>query len=133
MDKRDLQCVLLADRHHQMAEGIRGLLETTFDAIVQVGDETSLLESLKRLRLAMTIVDLSLRPGGGMELIQKIRAVVPEIKLIIISVHDDLGIGRAAIEAGANGFVPTRAIATDLLSAVDAVLAGQVYVSRVRQ
>ena len=133
MGKEDLQCVLLADRHHQMAEGIRGLLETTFDAIVQVGDEISLLESLKRLRLAMAIVDLSLKPGGGMELIQKIRAAVPEIKLIIISVHDDPGISRAAIEAGANGFVPTRAIATDLLSAVDAVLAGGVYVSSVRQ
>jgi DNA-binding NarL/FixJ family response regulator len=133
MGKEDLRCVLLADRHHQMAEGIRGLLETSFDAIVQVGDEISLLESLKRLRLAMAIVDLSLKPGGGMELIQKIRAAVPEIKLIIISVHDDPGISRAAIEAGANGFVPTRAIATDLLSAVDAVLAGGVYVSSVRQ
>ena len=89
-------------------------------------DEISLLESLKRLRLAMAIVDLSLTPGGGMELIQEIWAAVPEIKLIIISVHDDPGISRAVIEAGANGFVPTRAIAIDLLSAVDAVLAGGV-------
>jgi DNA-binding NarL/FixJ family response regulator len=116
-----------------MVEAIRGLLETTFDAIVQVGDEISLLESLKRLRLAMAIVDLSLKPGDGMGLIERIRAAAPEMKLIIISTHDDPGISRAAIEAGANGFVSTRAIATDLLIAVDAVLAGQVYVASVQR
>jgi DNA-binding NarL/FixJ family response regulator len=51
------------------------------------------------------------------------------MKLIVVSVHDEPSASRSALEAGANGFVLKRAIATDLLPAVDAVLAGQRYVS----
>ena len=51
------------------------------------------------------------------------------MKLIVVSVHDEPGVSRAALEAGAHGFVLKRAIATDLLLAVDAVFAGQHYVS----
>jgi two-component system invasion response regulator UvrY len=51
------------------------------------------------------------------------------MKLIIISLYDQLSVRRAVMEAGANGFVVKHAIATDLLAAADAVLAGQRYVS----
>ena len=51
------------------------------------------------------------------------------MKLIIVSVHDQSSVSRSVLEAGANGFVVKRAIATDLLAATDAVLAGQRYVS----
>jgi two-component system secretion response regulator SsrB len=54
------------------------------------------------------------------------------MKLIVVSVHDEPSASRLVLEAGANGFVLKRAIATDLLPAVDAVLAGQRYVSPLR-
>ena len=49
-------------------------------------------------------------------------------KIIVLSVHDEPTVVQAALEAGASGFVLKRAIATDLLNAVDAVLAGGRYV-----
>jgi DNA-binding NarL/FixJ family response regulator len=124
-----IDCVLLAGRHHALSEGIRGLLETTFKAVVMVADEGSLFESATRLPVALAVVDLSLKRGEGIEVIQRLRNLCPKLKVIVISVHDATAVCRSALKAGADGFVLTRSAATDLLSAVDAVLNGQKYVS----
>ncbi len=50
MPEKPLSCVLLADRHHGLSEGVRGLLETEFGTVVMVADEASLLEGAVRLR-----------------------------------------------------------------------------------
>jgi DNA-binding NarL/FixJ family response regulator len=62
-------------------------------------------------------------------LVRRLRGRFPDMKLIILSAHDQLSVSRSVMEAGANGFVVKRAIATDLLAATDAVLAGVQYVS----
>jgi DNA-binding NarL/FixJ family response regulator len=129
MPKEKIRCVLLADRHHGLMEGMRGLLETTFEAVVMVADEVSLLESAIRLPVALVVVDLSLTHGDGIGMIRRFRAHFPKTKMIVISVFDEPTVSKAVLEAGTNGFVLKRAIATDLLPAVDAVLAGQCYVS----
>jgi CheY-like chemotaxis protein len=116
-------CALLADRHLGLAEGIRGLLETEFEAVVGVGDEVSLFESARQLHVALAVVDLSLRRGDGLGLIRRIRSHFPQLKLIALSVHEDKNAEFATIKAGANGFVLKRSIATDLLPTIDAVLA----------
>jgi two-component system secretion response regulator SsrB len=123
-------CVLLADRHHGLTEGVRGLLESEFDTVVMVADEPSLLESAERLKPTMAVVDLSLaRAQSGLQWLSRLRARCPEMKLILLSVHDQPNVWRSALQAGADGFVLKRAIATDLLAAIDAVRAGQTYVS----
>jgi hypothetical protein len=52
MSTEAVKCVLLADRHHGLSEGIRGLLESELEAVVMVADETSLIESAAKLRPA---------------------------------------------------------------------------------
>jgi len=110
-------------------EGIRGLLATTFEAVVMVADEASLLESASRLPAALVVVDFSLTPGDGIGMIRRLRTHFPKMKMIVISVLDEPSVSNLALQAGTNGFVLKRAIATDLLPAVDAVLAEQCYVS----
>ncbi|MCW5551403.1 MAG: response regulator transcription factor [Verrucomicrobiae bacterium] len=122
-----VKCVVLADRHHGLTEGIRGLLETAFDAVVMVADETSLLESVRHLQPLVAVVDLSLAPGEELDWLPRLRSVGPDLKLILLSVHDEPSVRHAALAAGADGFVLKRAIARELLAAVDAVLAGQCY------
>ena len=122
MPAKERGCALLADRHLGLMEGVRGLLETEFEAVVVVGDEVSLFESVRQLHVALAVVDLSLRRGDGLGLIRRMRSNFPQLKLIALSVHDEKNAELAAIEAGANGFVLKRSIATDLLPTIDAVL-----------
>ena len=128
MNSETPKCVLLADRHYTLIEGIHGLLETTFATVVMVADENSLVESAQRMKPALVVADLSLA-GSGFSWLRRLIAQWPASKVIVLSVHDEPTVVQGALEAGASGFVLKRAIATDLLAAVDAVLAGEGYVS----
>jgi DNA-binding NarL/FixJ family response regulator len=129
MTRTDVHCVLLAQAYHGLSEGVRGLLATTFEAVVMVADEVSLFESAGRLQSDLAVVDLTLSGGNGLDLVRRLRRRFPEMKLIIVSGHDESSVSRSVLDAGADGFVVKRAIATDLLAATDAVLSGQPYVS----
>jgi DNA-binding NarL/FixJ family response regulator len=121
--------VLLADRHHGLIGGIDGLLKTIFATVVMVTDENSLIESASRMQPAVVVADLSVAGGGGFGWLGRLLGQSPASKVIVLSVHDEPTVVQSALEAGASGFVLKRAIASDLLNAVDAVLAGERYVS----
>jgi DNA-binding NarL/FixJ family response regulator len=123
MSEKLLSCVLLADRHHGLTEGVRGLLETAFGTVVMVADEASLLDGAARLRPDLAVVDLSLARASGLDWLRTLRQRCPDLKVIVLSVHDEESVLSAAIEAGADAFVLKRAIVTDLLPAIEAVCA----------
>jgi DNA-binding NarL/FixJ family response regulator len=124
MNPGTLNCVLLGDRHHGTTEGIRGLLEGTFQAVVMVADETSLIESASRLQPTLAVVDLSLARTDSLRWLHRLRDSSPGSRIIVLSVHDEPSVRQAVLEAGADAFVLKRCVATDLLLAVDALLSG---------
>ena len=124
-----MNCVLLADRHHELSEGVRELLGTTFEGVFAVADEASLMEGAARIRPTLVVVDLSLAGGDVVGFLGALRRQAPAAKVLLLTVHDEATVASAALAAGADGVVLTRAIATDLLEAVDAVLAGKRYTS----
>ena len=121
MPESPLSCVLLADRHHGLTEGMRGLLETAFGTVIMVADEASLIEGASRIQPEVAIVDLSLARENGLGWLQEVRARCPDLKVVVLSVHDEEAVRLAAMAAGADAFVLKRAIATDLLTAVELV------------
>ena len=125
MHDTPLSCVLLADRHHGLTEGLRGLLETTFGSVVMVADETSLLDAAGRLQPEVAVVDLSLAREHGLGWLSAIRERCPDLKVIVLSVHDEDSVRQAMLAAGADAFVVKREIATELMRVVDAVRGGQ--------
>ena len=129
MSRDDPNCVLLADPHHGMSEGVRNLLATMFDTVVMVADEGSLFESAGRLQSDLAVVDLALSRGNAIDFVRRLRGRFPDMRLIVVSVHDQPSVSRSVVEAGADAFVGKGAIATDLLAAADAVLAGHAFVS----
>ncbi len=116
MSKAETHCVLLANAHHGLSEGVRGLLSATFKAVVMVADEVSLFESAGRLQSDLAVVDLALARGNALDFIRRLCNDFPKMKVIAIGVHDQSSVGRSVLEAGANGYVVKRAIATDLLA-----------------
>jgi DNA-binding NarL/FixJ family response regulator len=128
MKSEAVRCVVLADRHHGLTEGIRGLLKTSFDAVVMVADETSCLESAERLRPSLVVADLALASGESFGWLRRLLVRCPGSRVIVLSTHEEFTVVQSALEAGAAGFVLKREISSQLLNAVETVLAGKNYV-----
>lgn len=123
----DNSCVLLAGRHPLLAEAIRGLLEASFDAVVMVADQTSLLESAGRLRPRLAIVELAMGKGDLAGLLAGLRARCPELHVLVLGMHDEACVAEFAVRAGADRFLDKRRIATDLLPAVAELLGDETH------
>ena len=94
-----------------------------------VADEASLLEGIGRLRPEIVVIDMSLSSGSAQDLIANVAERAPGSKVIMLSVHDEPTVAEAALNAGADAVVLKRGLATDLLSAIDSVRAGNHYLS----
>jgi len=125
-----MNCVLLADRHYELSESVRGLLGTVFAGVFAVADEDSLLEGTARIQPMLVVADLSLAGGKIVGFLRALRERSPAAKVLLLTVHDEPAVASAALAAGADGLILTREIASELLPAVDALLAGKRYVSR---
>jgi len=123
------KCVILADSHQNMLEGIRGLLTTTFETVIMVADKNSLFKAAEDLDPDLAVVDLSLPVAGEVNVARELKNRHPELRLIILSVHDEPVAVEEVMAAGASAFVLKRSAATDLMQAVDEVSNGNLYVS----
>ena len=122
-------CVLLADHHQNLLEGLRRLLETMFDVLVMVADETSLMMAIDKLTPDVVIVDLSLRVTADTNIVHRIRNHNTDLKFIVLSLHDDPIVAKKVMSAGAAGFVLKRAAVHDLIPAVFEVTEGRSFIS----
>jgi two-component system secretion response regulator SsrB len=118
-------CVLLGNRHDALNEGVRGLLQTMFDAVFTAGDGGSLLEGAERVRPDVIVTDLALVQSDCLDFIRKLRAKAAKAQLIVITSHEDANVEVAVRSAGADCVILKRAIATDLLPAIDHLRAGR--------
>jgi two-component system nitrate/nitrite response regulator NarL len=123
MPSATARCVPLADRHHGLTEGVRCLLEPLFDPVVLVADEGSLLETAFRLQPTLAVADLSLSGADGPNWVRRLRDRCPAMGVILLIVHDESSIRRAALLAGANAVVFEHTLANELMPTVEAVLA----------
>ncbi|MGB6379245.1 MAG: response regulator transcription factor, partial [Syntrophobacteria bacterium] len=114
--------VILADRHQNMLEGIRGLLEAMFETVVMVADKASLFDTAEKINPDLAVVDLSLPVSGEINIARQLKDKYPELKIIILSVHDEQTVVSEIMASGVSGFVLKRSVASDLILAVDKVL-----------
>jgi DNA-binding NarL/FixJ family response regulator len=121
--------VILADRHPNLLEGIRGLLETMFDYVVMVADEKSLLEAVDRLRPDLVVIDLSFPITQEPNVVLRLRKYDQGLRFIVLSVSDDQTVVAQCMASGASGFVLKRSIATDLIPAALEVMQNHTYMS----
>jgi len=122
-------CAILADRHLGLAEGVRGLLEVAFDTVYVVADQESLCEGARRLSPTLIVLDLPIAGGDVNELLDNIRELSPDSRVIVLTVHDQATVAKLALAAGANSVVLKRCVSRDLVPAIDAVLLGKEFVS----
>ena len=119
--------MLLASLHPRLADGLRGLMEASFESVFIVADSHSLRRGARTLQPALMVIDLTLAEGRLDALLTDLRRLAPQSRTLLLSDYDDPGADAAALDAGAAGVLHKTTLAADLSSAVDAVLAGQRY------
>jgi DNA-binding NarL/FixJ family response regulator len=121
--------VILADRHSNMLEGIRLMLETVAESVLMVADEVSLMQAVERTIPDLVVADLSFPVTGAKNIVRLIVQHHPDIRVIIMSVHDERTVVNEVMDAGADGFVLKRRASIDLIPAINEVFQGRRYVS----
>jgi DNA-binding NarL/FixJ family response regulator len=121
--------VLLADRHLGMLGGVHSLLDSLFDTVLMVADEPSLVDAVEKVKPDLVVVDLSLPGEGEANIAKRLMQRYPDLRLIVLSVHDEATVAAELRDAGVAGFVLKRAAATDLVPAINEVFRGRGYVS----
>ena len=122
--------ILLADDHAVLRAGLRLLLENQ-PGLEVVGEASSGLEALDlaiKLNPNLILLDLSMPGLGGLDALPALRKSVPKACILILTMHDDPHYLRQALKHGASGYVLKKAADQELLSAVRAVMRGEVYV-----
>ena len=121
--------VILADRHPSVLEGFRRILETEVESVLMVADEVSLMRALERMVPDLVVAELSLPIAGERNVVRLIKKQHPEIRIIIVSVHDEQAVLKEVMQAGAEGFVLKRRAVIDLIPAIRQVCEGGRFVS----
>ncbi len=121
--------VLLADDHEDFLAIEAQLLEQEFDVIEKVGNGQASLEEIARLQPDILVLDITMPVMNGIEVARQLQASGSPVKIIFLSVHDDPDYVRAALAAGAIGYVVKCHIASDLLPALRGASAGHSFVS----
>jgi DNA-binding NarL/FixJ family response regulator len=123
--------IFLVDDHPIVRQGLAQLIDNEPDLMVcgQGEDTFGSLRAIKIAKPDLCLVDVSLKDGDGIELIKELKAQMPEIPVLMLSMHDEQLYAERALRAGARGYIMKQEPPTVVLTAIRKVMEGQVYVS----
>ncbi|PKL40141.1 MAG: DNA-binding response regulator [Spirochaetae bacterium HGW-Spirochaetae-1] len=123
--------IVLVEDHPIFRKGLAQLINNEKDMTVcgESEDSVEALRIVKELEPDLVIVDITLKDRNGIELIKDIKIRFPEMKIIVISMHDEKIYAERALRAGAKGYIMKQEAPETILKAIHHVLNNNVYVS----
>ena len=130
MEKKKIR-ILLADDHNIMRRGLRLLLEREpeFEVVAEAADGRQATERAEATNPDIVILDIAMPNMSGIEAAQRIKTLLPQAAVIILSMHSDEGYVLRALKAGAKGYLLKDSAENDLIEAIRAVSAGKAFFS----
>jgi two-component system response regulator NreC len=122
--------VLIADDHGVLRAGLHALLSAEPDLEV-VGEAASGEETLRlasELQPDVVLLDISMPDPDGIEVTRQLKEMLPDVHVLILTVHQDRGLLREAIQVGAAGYITKHAAESELIDAIQAVQSGELYI-----
>jgi len=122
--------ILLADDHAILRAGLRLLLnaQPDLEVVGEADNGVKVLSLAETLRPDLILLDLTMPGLGGLDVMRALKQVVPESRVLILTMHDDESYLRQALALGAAGYVLKKAVDSELLNAIRAVERGETYV-----
>ncbi len=124
--------ILIVDDHGVMRAGLRALLnaEVDLDVVGEAATSDEALQQVSRLRPDIVLMDISMpgSAGNGIEATRRLRELAPNTRVLILTMHEDKGLLREAIRAGASGYILKRAAEAELKNALETVAQGELYI-----
>jgi len=120
--------ILIVDDHAIVRAGLRRLLRGLFDGeVLEAATGREALALARGSTLDLVLLDMNLPELGGLELLSRLATVVPNIPVLVLSMHSDDNYVRNALDAGARGYLLKNAIDVDLVGAIKTVAEGRRY------
>ena len=122
--------ILIADDHAILRAGLRLLLDAQADLTVvgEAEDGAQTLAQSEALQPDLILLDLTMPGLGGLEALPLLHQRSPHSRILVLTMHDDEGYLRQALRTGAAGYVLKKAVDSELLNAIRAVVRGETYV-----
>jgi len=123
--------VFFVDDHPLVREWLASMvaLEPDLEVCGQADDAAAALAAMPQSRPDLVVVDLSLPRGSGLDLIKSMRAQFPNVRLLVLSMHDEASVAERAFRAGAHGYAVKRESGPRIIDGIRAVLEGKFYAS----
>jgi DNA-binding NarL/FixJ family response regulator len=123
--------ILLSDDHSFMRRGLRTILEADdrYEVCGEAGDGNETLQLATRLVPDILILDISMPPPNGLEVAAELREVLPQTKILMVTMHDSEEMLRAAAAVGVSGYLLKSDAEELLLVALDHLESGERFVS----
>jgi len=135
-EKTKTKKILIVDDHPIVRQGLRSLIDQENDLMVcgEAGSAADALRALNTLKPDLILVDISLKGPDGLELTKSVRAILPDMPILIVSMHDESLYAERVLRAGANGYIMKEEVSQSVILAIRRVLKGDIFISdRMRQ
>jgi DNA-binding NarL/FixJ family response regulator len=123
--------ILIVDDHPMTRMGVTTLINAEPDLVVccQANQAEEALAEIPKCSPDLVITDITMPGRGGLEFIKDVKALYPDLAVLVVSMHDEMLHAERALRAGARGYLMKEAGGEKMLEAIRKVLSGQVYVS----
>ncbi|MGK0365242.1 MAG: DNA-binding NarL/FixJ family response regulator [Saprospiraceae bacterium] len=124
--------VLIADDHQVFRDGIESILEDVegMEVVAQAEDGRIVLEKLKTITPDVILMDISMGGANGIETTQIVKKDYPQIKVLVLSMHEETDYIVKMLEAGASGYLLKDAGSNEMIKAIQEVYSGGTYYSQ---
>jgi|TARA_R110000822_G_scaffold176662_3_gene316570 DNA-binding NarL/FixJ family response regulator len=127
----DTMKILLVDDHSILLDGLKKLIEEDemLSVVDAVGSVPEAIRSIDKHKPDLVITDYNLGDDDGLSLVQKSKRLFPDMKFIILSMHDEAHLVKEILKEGVNGYVLKKDTKEELIEAIYAVRGGKMYMS----
>lgn len=123
--------IVLADDHAIVREGLKRIVSDVadFQVVGEAADGTEVMRTVRATDFDVLVLDLSMPGRSGMELIKLVKAEKPRVRILVLSMHQEMQYAVRAIKSGASGYLTKESAAALLEQAIRKIAGGGAYIS----